>query len=202
MRARVIHGGELGFDAVLYNQPDQRLIDYFSNSINTASQYLNNLGSRFIETTTNIFNKYNSNAAISAAKAIVSQLDTHINPDVILNLNEHNIMYAMPRMQEYIMVQPQMWELNRKQMCSGFNNMYNDVDPNVTSYKDHVRYMEVMDGIVQFDNDGNGFIETYSSSEMEELHFIDQVSILSTWDTVVNFIYDGKDPSDPNGGDL
>ena len=200
--ARVVNGGELGFNAILYNQPDQRTIDYFSNSINRAGQYLSGLGTSFMETTRAMFNKHNSDEAIMAAKAIISRLDTHINPDVIIALSLNTIAHAMPRMQEYIMVQPDMWELNNKQMCSAFDNMYNNIDPNVTSYKDHIRYMEAMDGIMQFNEDGDAYFETYSNSEMEELHFIDQLSIHATWDTVVNAIVNGIDPSDPNGGKL
>lgn len=200
--AKVINGGELGFNAILYNQPDQRVIEYFNNSISKAGQYMSGLGTRFMDMNRAMFERHNSDEVISAAKAIMSQLDTHINPDVIIALSEYTIMHAMPRMQEYIMVQPDLWELNKKQMCSAYNNSYYDADPKAASYKEHVRYMEAMDGIMQFDDNGDAYFETYSSSEMEELHFLDQISIRTTWETVVNAIVNGIDPTDPDGGKL
>lgn len=202
MQARVIQGSQDAFDALVYEVPDNKLMNYMQNSINVATEKLGNVGSYFLDTAKNMYDRYNNSHVINAAKALVSTVDTHINPDVIINYNEENIFNATPKMQQYIMVQPEMWELNKEQHCSAYDGVYHDVDPNVNSHEEHIRYQEVMDGIVQYDENGDSFVMTYSSSDMEELHHMDQFSILDTWDVVANLIASDIDPSSLTDGTL
>jgi len=202
MQARVISGGDAGFEALVYTQPDGNLLNYINNSINSATAKLGNIASNFIDTTRSIYENYNSAAVINSAKALVSTLDNHINPDVIIRYNTSTVFNATPKMQEYIMVQPELFDLNRNQQCSAYDDMYYNVDPSVKNVEEHIRYKEVMDGMLQFDDNGDGFIVSYSSSEIDDLHPIDQFSIRDTWDAVADLIANGIDPSSPDGDEL
>ncbi len=203
MMARVIGGDQIGFNALLYQQPDEKLLNYLQGTIDTASQQLGNVGNFFVNTAQNLYNKYNSSAVINAGKALVSRLDNHLNPDVIMEYNENNIFNATPKMQQYIMVQPELFELDRSQSCNSFDGTYYNVDSKVTTYEEHVRYKEVMDGMLVFDNDtDDAHFVTYSDSEMEDLHVIDQLAIQNTWDVVANLIANDIDPSSLDGSDL
>jgi len=202
MHARVISGGDVGFEALVYTQPDQRLMDYLNNSITTASTKLADAGSYFIDTAKSMYEKYNNSSVINMAKALVGQMDTHINPDVIVGYNETNIFNATPKMQQYIMVQPDLWQLNKEQACSAYDGTYFDSDPDVDKVEDHIRYQEVMDGMLQFNDEGEGYIVSYTSTEMEELHVYDQFSIRSSWDAVANLLIDDVDPSSLDASEL
>jgi len=202
MRARVISGGEAGFDALVYTQPDQKLMDYLTNTINVATSKLNGASSYFVDTAKNIYEKYHNSSVINMAKALVGTMDTHINPDVILTYTEDNIFNATPKMQQYIMVQPDLWQLNKEQACSAYDGMYYETHPDVDKAEDHVRYQEVMDGMLQFNEEGDGYVTFYTNSEMEELHVYDQFAIRNNWDVVRNLIADGKDPSSLDGSEL
>ena len=202
MHARVISGGDAGFEALVYQQPDQRLRDYLSNTISVATNKLSDGGSYFINAARDIYEKYNGAAAINMAKAIVGQMDTHLNPDVIISYDETNIFNATPKMQQYIMVQPELWQLDREQACSAFDGTYFNADSDVSKVEDHVRYQEVMDGMLQFNEDGEGYIVSYTNTEMEELHTYDQFAIKNSWDSVRNLLIDGIDPSSIDAEEL
>ena len=73
-----------------------------------------------------------------------------------------------------------------------------DPEPAIKNYKERQLYNMVMNGIVQFEPDtGDGYI-TYHSHSQDDLHMIDQVSIMDTWDNITNIILEGKDPTDPD----
>jgi len=200
MQARVIQGGQAGFDAMFYGTPSEELRSYLSNTINTASQKLGDGWSSFIDTAKGVYSQFNSNAAINASKALMMSLERHTNTDVILRYTEDTVFNATPTMQQYIMVQPELFELDRQQMCSAYDGMYYNIDPEVEDVKEHVRYKEVMDGMLQFEEDsGEGYYISYGDSEMEDLHFMDKISILDTWDAVANLIAEDIDPSSPEG---
>lgn len=203
MQARLVSGGELGFEALVYNQPDQRILNYLQNGINTAAAKFQETNTGFIDNARSLYENFNGSAVLNAAKAIVGTIDNHLNPDVILSLNEETIFNPMPVMQQYMMVQPDLWELNRNQMCSAYDGMYYNTEPNVKSYEDHTKYQEVMDGIMQIDEESDeSYFITYSGSDMEDLHFMDQMSIMNSWSVASDLISQDIDPSSPDQEEL
>ena len=203
MQARVINGAEAGFNALVYQQPDQNLLSYLKNSINTASQIIGNAGSSLIENARSVYERYNSDSVINATKALLLNVDSHLNPDAILRYNEETLATATPYMQQYIMVHPELWKLNNDQLCNGFNGTYLNTEPDIKTYEEHTKYQEVMDGMIRYDDDSDdAYFVTYSGSEINELNTVDQFSIIDTWQAVSNLIADDVDPSDPDGGNL
>ena len=204
MQAKVVRAaGDTGFNALVYQQPSANVMEYLQGTISNASTQLGDAGNDFVAMSNSSFNKYNSDQVIMAAKSIASQVDSHINPDVIISYNESNIYNATPVMRSYIMLQPDLFELNKSQQCSAFDNLYYDEDPTAKTVEDHSAYNRVMDGILTFDKNGDGNICSYSDgSDNEDLHFIDQLSIINTWNTVTNLIATGMDPSSFDGDEL
>lgn len=204
MQVRVVTAsGDTGFNALVYQQPNSGIIEYLQNSIGNAATKLGSAGSAFVNMANQRFEKFNSDSVITAAKAIASRLDGHLNPNVITAYSDDNIFNATPIMRRYIMVQPNMWELNSNQACSAFDGMYQDIDPEVTSVEDHTLYKRVVNDMLEFDEDGNGQFVSYTDcNEEEDLHFMDQLSIKDTWDTVSNLIAEGIDPSSQDGDEL
>ena len=83
------------------------------------------------------------------------------------------------------------WHLYTK---SGFEETYIDNEPNKNG-KERKDYQEVMSGILDFDENGDGFTNTLSTSE-DGLNCYEQFDILYTWESVDNLLAQNIDPTE------
>lgn len=199
----VVRGGDFAANALIYKPPSDNLINYLKGNMahiwDKASQYT----SQFCQTVQDMYNSLNSDDVILKSKLLLNQFGSHISQDAIYvvpyeHLNEANLM-----MQRYIMSQPDMNKLHKRNMCFGYAETYFEREPD-TFGEERLDYQAVMDGVLQYDrNDGIGYTCHYSNMESDTpLSTIDQFSILDTWDNVVRALEEGKDPSDPLYEDL
>ncbi len=201
-RVNVIRGGDVAANALIYRPPDNALLEYLNNSINSAIEHTSSLSDRFVSTVRGMYDKFNSSAAIAASKALLYNAGMHFNQDTIYPVSYDNLSTANLAMQRYIMAQPLMSNLYKKNMCYGFQNTYLNMEPE-TYGKDRLEYQRVMDGVLQHDKNGDAYIMHYSNDDyVDELHVFDKLSVLDTWNNVARMIANGYDPSDPEQGDL
>lgn len=201
----IVSGGRDAVNAMLYggNQSIERM-QHLDNQIQNLKNYASSLGSKFINTVTNLYDRYNGNEYITYAKTLLSTgAVTNINNNTISYLNEETIWTMNDIMRRYIHSNPQMNELDRRGLCYGFGYKFIDREPD-TFGEDRVDYQRVMDGVLQYTEEGNGVIKYYTNSfdVEEDLHYLDKFSILDTWHTVAELIANGKDPSSPDLEDL
>ena len=204
MTVRYVNGGDESFNALVYGTTSDNLRSYFRNSLETAAAKIGQYNSQFIENAKAVYDKYNSDLAIARAKSFLNAAGIHIDQNAIIEYNETNIGLATTYMQNYVMAKPTMWELHRNQACEGFDGFYQERDESVTTYEDNPFYRSAMDGVLQFDDDedGEGYFNTYSSSDDEELILYDKFSILNMWDNISKMIAEGVDPSSITGESL
>jgi len=202
MQVNVIPGGADAFNALIYRPPDERLLDYFHQNMQRAVDTFSGVADNFVNTVTNLYDRYNNSALINATKALIHGTGMHAGQDVIYPLDETHIPEANLMMQHYIMANPNVRELYDKNMCHGFQETYIDYEPDNTG-KERYDYQRVMDGVLQFEEDGSGYVEYYSNEDYyEPLDILDKSAILETWNAVNNLIYDDIDPTSPDGEEL
>lgn len=199
MDVRIINGGSDAYRALLYPLPDQHTRDYLRHQIEVNTSRLGDVGESYYAQHMDTFNRFNSDSAITAAKAFVHSAGTHFSQDVIYPINNDNIQNANLVMQQYIMSNPIVDKLYSKDMCYGFMETYIDPQPGAHG-EDRVDYQKVMDGVVQFEKD-DAYVMYYSNGE-DELNIIDKLSILDTWHTVEQLIANDIDPTDPDLNEL
>jgi len=206
MKINMVDGPpDLVFNTLVHTPPDARLTEYLAHNVSRVQEYASHLGQQFVDSTMQMYESINNSDIINAGKAILHSVQTHLDPTVIYPVSMENLPQANYAMQRYIMVQPELRELHDDQLCNGFQETYFDVDPDAESYREHTDYRRVMDGMIQYEDDsddGNLYFYTDTITDDEELHIIDKISIMDTWDNVALAIAKGIDPSDPDGGEL
>lgn len=203
MVVNVIQGGEQGFNAMIYKQPDQNLLNYLQDNISHAATAFGGMANSFMDQARNMYEKFNNSAVINASKALMMNVGTHLNQNTIYHIDQNNIGASNMMMQHYIMAHPEVDKLYQKNMCYGFQDTYYDLEPD-NSGEDRYAYQRVMTGVLQFEKNGDGYINHYSNDDYyeEELCMMDKFSVLDTWSTVANMLANGIDPTDPDLNEL
>lgn len=199
-----ISGGETAFNALLYRQPDSNLLGYLQQNVQSAIDSTVNFGSNFVSNVQNLYNRFNDSSIINASKALLFKSGSHMNQTVIYPVGDNGFGTANLIMQRYIMAHPDVASLNERNMCYGYQDTYINNDP--YTGVESKEYMDVMDGVLQFDSNDYGYVKHYSyyhSDENEtELDIYDKLSVLDTWDNLNRLIAKGLDPTDPDEGIL
>lgn len=196
----VLRGGDDMANALIYKPLSQATMDYLGNHLSNTLSSIRNVSDRFVSTVRNMYDRFNGQEAINRAKMALYSAGIHFNQDMIYPVRYENYRDMNLMMQRYVMSQPDVSELYRKNKCYGFSDTFIDPEPN-TYGEDRFDYQRVMDGVVQFRTGENGeaFIKHYSNSDdQDKLSILDKLSVIETWDTVSRLIADGLDPTDPN----
>ena len=179
----------------------QYMVDYYDG----LSAAYGNVGINLIDKARAAFETaHNSEIAIKAklAQNVAKEL---FHPNTIMSLvNLDEIRNAMPVMQRYIMAEPYIRGLLAEQRCSGYVDTYFDAEPGKIG-EDHYDYRRVMHGVVTTNGcpkdpeDAVMECTAYSEELREgdvELNYLQQASILLTWEIARALAEDGEDPTE------
>lgn len=201
----VVHAGDIGaFDAVIFPEQSPMINQYIQQQLTNFSHTLTDIGRQFVETSKALYEKVNDSNAVRLAKAAVRMAKGMFHPNAIVPLETvEDIRAAQPMMQRYIMAETTLRDQYRKQLVDGYSDTYSDVDPGKMGHE-HYDYRRVMNGVVveEVDSEGNDTWTSYNyfddlRGDDRELDFMEQHSILRTWDVVRIALAAGRDPSDP-----
>lgn len=201
MRVERISGGEDVFRALTGQMVSPEMTNYFANSVNSMVERLGNASQFITQQTQHLYDRFNNGEMMTRVKEVLNNMGSHIDDNVIVTLTPENMMFATPMMQQYIMVEPTIYDLYQNNACSGFNGGYIDIDP-VKDVTQHALYNRVMDGFLQEDVNGDVFFTTYDDTFTEPLQFSEQNAIMTSWRNVKNMINAGLDPTSPDGEEL
>ena len=202
MQVRVLNGGDATFNALVYPPPDNNLLTYLQQNVEHAKATMGGISDHFVSMASNMYDKFNSSQVINAGKALLFGTESHLNQNVVYpvvygHLGESNMI-----MQRYIIAQPDVNALYQQQTCEGFQETYMDFEPD-NEGTERMDYRNVMDGVVQYDEDGSAYIMHYvDSNEYEPLDTFDKFSVLQTWDSVAYSIAMGVDPTSIDDSEL
>lgn len=195
----VVTGGDFAAKALMYKPPSADIMNYMSNKLNNVMSYTHGITDRFKSTLQSLYNKAYNSDVINASKYLLAQSDHTLRQDVIYSVPYHALHEANLIMQRYILAEPTLNNLYRKNMCSGYPDTYFNSEPD-TYGKERLDYQRVMDGVMQFESvEGQGelaYVSSYSNSDDIELSHIERTAILDTWHEVVRKIAMGEDPTD------
>lgn len=190
---------------IIYNAPDSRLLNYLNASISNAASKLGNIATNMMDSVVSIYDKFNSAEAINQGKLLLNSIGQHLSDDAIYTVSHNDLYNANLIMQRYIIANPVVNQLVADNMCVGFSDTYIDLEPGVTG-TERYDYRRVMDGVLDYDDDGVGVIRYYSQDDEDiygdELNVIDKFSILETWENVAYAIANEIDPTSYDGSEL
>lgn len=201
----IVRGGDLAADALIYRPPDNNLVNYLASNLQKANELVGSYSNAFINTMTNVYNRFASDSARLYQKLVLQDANGHLDQNIVSVVRYEHLHMANLAMQRYILAEPTLNEYYRKGMCYGYQDTCTMYEDNKFG-KDCVEYRRVMDGMLEFDNEDEGVVITYSQNDTEmypdDLDPIDKFNIMKTWDNVARMIVEGIDPSDPLLGEL
>lgn len=201
----IVRGGDLAADALIYKPPDNNLVNYLANNIQRASELVGSYSNTFINTMTDVYNRFASDTARLYQRLVVQNASGHLNQDIVGVVRYEHLHMANLAMQRYILAEPTLNKYYQKGMCYGYQDTCTMYEEDKYG-EDCVEYRRVMSGSLTFDDNGEGVVTTYTQNDTEmypdELDTIEQFSIMKTWENVARMVAEGIDPSDPLLGEL
>lgn len=195
----VVQGGEFAAKALMYKPPSNEVMNYLNTKLDNIMTYTQGLSDRFKNTVQSLYQQAYNSDIINAAKRYLSQSDYALQQDMIYTVPYDRCHEANLIMQQYIMAEPTLNNLYRKNMCHGFQGTYFDPEPG-TFGKNRMDYQRVMSGVLQFEKTDDdkelAYINYYSNTDEIELTHSERTAILDTWHEVARMIAEGKDPSE------
>ena len=209
--------GDKAFSALMGNAKHPDNVEYIRQQVATISHYVDPSVTAFYNRAQELINTNFSAGEMMYAQQVRSHFAEQ-NACAVANnmIVELTTMYAVqqasPLMQEYIMACPEIYNHYQRQTIDGFSNTY--VDPKPHRPEENVRYREVMDGYLTFNEDDDPELTddevvdyTYMSvaDDLEMDGFIplalhEREAVISTWDHVKAMIDTGEeDPTSITG---
>lgn len=203
--ANFIKGDGLTFDAMIYGGGN-----------NTAQQFIANMNQQFNSRVHQdflpmfqnlagtVFEAVNVSKGLDQLRALGYKLGGMLNPnqvtvlDTLLEMQQANI-----GMQRWIMANPYVRKLHHDGLISGYDGIYEDLQPGIIG-EEHFDYRMATNGIIMERPDGQmESWEFFHDHDEEPLTFLDQVDILCTWDNMKAVLDLGvDDPTSAYGGKL
>lgn len=203
---QIIYGGDDAFAAAICGIQNPVNRQYFQQQIQHAQELIGDTfgqyGQRFIDGARQMYERYNSAAAVEAAKTVLNQIRGIFQHDIIRSISSiTDFQIATPVMQRWIMANPMVREVYHDQRCDGYSDTYVDNAPGAIG-EEHYDWRRVMNGVAQFDEKDevyfNHYAEELDHGDQEELAAEDQFRILDSWHHIQNFMIEGlKDPTSP-----
>lgn len=205
---RVLSGGSLAFDAILYPENHSNNNDYFESAINRSSDLIYGIGKKVFDVAKRTYDYLNSNYASQIARRALDMADGLMRPDTIYCLRDlEDMQTTQGVMRRWLMAMPEIGELYNKHRCNGWDNTY--IDPYAGQTGLHnPDYRMVMSGLVKEIEDDKEYrwsVHEYIEDDIYDRHVpnqLERISIRNTWDIARAFIDAGNDPTNCFGGTL
>ena len=204
----VVHGGDEAFTAAIGGLSTPMDMDYFRRQYETARTFIgdrcDNIAREFYEKTQKLYNFFNNSTMVRRAKSALNQIRGIYQDDIVRTISAiEDFQIATPTMQRWIMANPMVYELYRKQAIDGYSDTYVDNEPDHKGPpEDRYDYRRVMDGIVVAEEDGYNCYQYPEQlrNPADDLDAYDQFRILETWKNIEDIFrgaIDGvcKDPT-------
>lgn len=201
-------GSNDDFRTMSYGLPHQNMIRYAQQQWDNIVKYVSD--SSFIENAKAIASRYFSDSAIANARAILNVTGQIMNdPNAIYAIQSiEDCRVASLTMQRWIMAMPEMRAMEKEQSIYAYADTYVNFDPEAKA-TEHMDYLRVMNGIVEFNKDEDSEIDWYVTEYFHggwdsehEMSTLEQFEVLDVWDFVRNVLATSKDdPTNPFGGE-
>lgn len=208
MNVNVSYADDSDFDSLLYGIPHPNTVRSIQQELydiqnNLQSTY--GLSDGFVNRLMTNFMNFGSDAAIQKAKIAVYNQTGQTLHQVQLYTSIAEMQTAAPNMQRWIMACPDVRQLYHSNQLDGYSDTYVDYEPGKVG-EDHYDYRRVMDGVVVFDEETDGwysdsYLDEITDPDMDTLDFTEQLNIIRTWENMRVLLRDHpEDPTSPYGG--
>lgn len=206
--AIAVHADEDVFRSMMYGAPRSEDREFLRDHIESAAVRLGRGASEFVDRARSRFESFDLRALDRKLDAVKRKVRYGYDDDYIRPITKiGQFQQAGYNMQRFVMANTKARKLFHAGRLNGYSGDYDDVEPGRVGDRHH-DYKVVMNGLVQFDADGNSFFEQFSdafdSENREELTFSQQTTVRDViWANLEAIIAEGKDdPTDKLNGSL
>lgn len=205
--AQLISGGNAAVQALLYGDTHPGTQRYFESQRGRGFERLTQTARDFAKDAVDRFGFMATDRAKRLIANVRRRADWAWHGDYIRPLRTvDEIQLAAPTMIRYVMAEPHVRTMFHNQQLAGYDEHYTDDAPECVG-EDHREYRHVMDGIIQVDEDEEGWhADSYLDDYLEDEHqldFTEQLDILETWGNVQKAITKRlRDPTSLYGASL
>ena len=131
----VIHGGMDAARATIFGPPDQNTINYFGSLTDRLGSMVSSFNSQILESAQKVYNAFSSNEAIEKAKRLLYGINTNaVNDFAIYEVPYGQTPQANHIMRDYIMANPNVYDLYNNNMVNAFEERWIDTEPSDSPY--------------------------------------------------------------------
>lgn len=197
--AMVLTGNSNVFDALVFGQGNRTGQEFIDN---LNRNFLQNVSAPVLETFNNLmqtsmFQTFRQDALMHLQSMDIAQ-SLIMQPNSVYQLTDiGQLQHATSTMQRWIMANPYIYQMYKKQELDGYSDTYVD-RANGLSGVDNYEYRRVTNGITMEHTPGEMCSYTWTESlltENDDLTFLEQVAILNTWNNALCHIIDKYDPT-------
>lgn len=200
------YGASDAFDALVYGQAHPSTTQFLQNQLSTVSNYFTEAGRSFMEKTHQIFDHYNSSAAMEFARSAVRTVAGIFDVRTIRQLSTlSDFTQANDIMQRYLMASPILTVMYLRQRIDGYSDTYVNMNGSTVGAANY-DYRRVNNGILQWEGEEDWKITQYHELLRDgdrDLIFSEQLDILNSQRAMEMIIALGRDdPTSSTGGQL
>lgn len=125
----------------------QNTVNWLQGQIQSVAHTGTEFGQKIYEKSMALFNAINSDAAVNAAEAVLSQVESMMGQDIIEALTTvTQLQAAQSQMQHWIMVNPILRQAWYDGKIEGYSDTYQDPEPGLIGHEQQA-YRELMNGV-------------------------------------------------------
>lgn len=201
--ATLIEGDSATFDSLLYGTQPQVTQEFVEQERARFQSFSTPMTVTFFQKAMELETAMRDNKAVQLASAAARKVRSLWQSDDIRRLaTVADFQHAPQCMRRFIMAEPEVRNLWQKNLCSGYDDQFEDFREEKGEYV--VEYRQVMDGMV-IDNPNPAEDEhewecvTYGDDELENLEPMlqisidDQFDIVESWDKLKDILAMGKE---------
>jgi hypothetical protein len=194
------------FGKGMFGTLSQNTVSYLQGQIQSFASTGSEYGQKILQRSMEVFNAINSDAAVMAAEAVLTQIESMMGQDMIEPLTTlPQLQGAQSIMQGWIMTDPTIRQAWYDGKLEGYSDTYVDPEPGLVGHEQEA-YRRQMNGVL-VDHEEHGW--QYSlyfdrTSESDKMLTIRQLaSIVSSQEAAVNAYHAGEeDPTSQYGASL
>lgn len=206
--ARLVDAPSIGslYSKGLFGNLSQNTVSYLQNQIQSLAATGSDYGKRMYSRAMEVFNEINSDQAVMAAEAVLSQIESMTGQDIIEPLlTVQHLQTAQPIMQSWIMTNPVIRQAWYDGKVEGYSDTYIDPEPNRVGHEMQA-YRNLMNGVFQPHEEAAYQYDLYfdRTSNIDEVPTIRQVAAILASHEAAEAAYEAgeQDPTSQYGASL
>lgn len=185
--AQIGYQGSSAFQHLVYAPAHPATLQFIASQFEAPTHILTEAGAKFMQGARQVFERVTSTTTAMMARAAKRAFGSIWQRNEIQPLLSIDVLQHAPLcMQPYLMAEPETRALYHKQLIDGYSDTYTDAEPGLVGVE-HYHYRRVMDGVVQFREDGSWFAQSWQDDLLPDdvqIELDQQVDILDSWEAL------------------